>query len=361
MSLEHLGYNESIAQRFGPFTERGLLPARIVRQDQRYVVRSSTGEWEAEVSGRFRHEAASREAFPVIGDWVAIDVPQGAGRAVIHGVVERRGAFVRRAAGETTEAQVVAANIDVVFLVQGLDLDWNTRRLERYLVLAWESGAVPVIVLNKADACAELEERIAEAEALGSGVPVVAISALSSMGLDALAPWLLPGRTVALLGSSGVGKSTLVNALLGEERLRTGAVRDSDSRGRHTTTHKELITLPSGALLVDTPGMRELQLWGDVSGLDDSFADVAAFARACKFRDCRHESEPGCAVRAALRDGSLAAERFTSFRKLERELKFLEAQQNDRVRLVEKARWKQVTKANRVREKIEGGWKGLKR
>ena len=361
MSLEWLGWNEHFIQRFSSHQDRGLRPARVVRQDQRYVVRAADGDYEAEVSGRFRHEATSREVFPVIGDWVAIDTPPGAGRAVIHGVVERRSAFIRRAAGETTEAQVVAANVDSVFLVCGLDNDWNHRRLERYLVLAWESGAEPVIVLNKADACDELDERIAEAEAVGPGVPVIAVSAKSGEGLEKLAPWLVPGRTVALLGSSGVGKSTLVNALLGEERLRTGAVRETDDRGRHTTTHKELVGLPSGALLVDTPGMRELQLWGDVSGLGDSFADVAALAQSCKFRDCRHEREPGCAVRAALREGTLEGDRFTSYRKLERELRFLAGQQDQRLRLAERAKWKQITKANRVREKLEGGWKGLKR
>ena len=360
MSFDSLGWNEHFEQRLRPYAERGLDPARVVRQDQRYLVRTIAGDRDAEVSGRFRHEAASRAEFPAVGDWVAVAAPE-AGLVVIHAVLERQSAFVRKVAGETTEAQVVAANVDVVFLISGLDRDWNARRLERYLVAAWESGARPVIVLNKADACEMLDQRVAEAEAVGAGVPVVAISARTGAGIEALAPWLVPGRTIALLGSSGVGKSTLVNALLGEERLRTGAVREIDDRGRHTTTHRELIVLPGGALLVDTPGMKELQLWGDASSVEDSFSDVAELASGCKFGDCRHEQEPGCAIRAALRDGSLDPERFASYRKLGRELRFLEGQRDQRVRLAEKTRWKQVTKAMRVREKIEGGWKGRKR
>jgi ribosome biogenesis GTPase / thiamine phosphate phosphatase len=261
-------------------------------------------------------------------------------------------------------AQVVAANVDVVFLVAGLDGDFNLRRIERYVTAIWESGAQPVVVLNKADVRDgdALPALVAEVEAVAMGVPVVALSARAGDGLAALDPHLVPGRTIALVGSSGVGKSTLVNALLGEERLATGAVREDDSRGRHTTTHRELVALPGGAVLLDTPGMREFALWGEgedggdaTGGLAATFADVEAFAAGCRFGDCAHEAEPGCAVRAALADGTLDPARHASWLKLGRELRAFAIRHDARLARVERAKWKAVSKSAKEHMKRKYG------
>jgi len=242
---------------------------------------------------------------------------------------------------------VLAANVDTVFLVMGLDADFNPRRLERALVLAWESGAAPVVLLNKADLCPDVEARRAEIEAVAAGVPVRVIAAKPGQGLDALAHWLAFGQTVALLGSSGVGKSTLVNRLLGREKQKTRDVRASDQRGRHTTTHRELVTLPGGALLLDTPGLREIQLWSDGAGLEATFEDVQGLAAHCRFTDCGHGKEPGCAVRAAVEGGRLAAPRLASFHKLQAELRAMEIREDPLKRREERSRWKAIHKSLR--------------
>ncbi|NER83798.1 MAG: ribosome small subunit-dependent GTPase A, partial [Leptolyngbya sp. SIO1D8] len=250
-----------------------------------------------------------------------------------------------------TEGQIVAANVDTVFLMSGLDQDFNLRRIERYLVMAWDSGAAPVIVLNKADLCSDLEEILSEVTAVAIGVPIHPISAVVGAGLDQLAPYLIPGQTVALIGSSGVGKSTLTNYLLGTHQQVTQAVRADDSHGRHTTTHRQLLPLPSGALLIDTPGMRELQLWASPSGLEETFVDIEALATHCKFRDCQHQQEPGCAVQAEIAAGDLTPGRLKSYQKLQREQQWIEARQNAHTPLNSKRRWKQLTKTIRQRYK----------
>ena len=353
MSLQSLGWNARTESLFVPHRELGLEPARVAREDRgRYAVLDESGARSAELAGRLRHDARTRAELPAVGDWVALR-PGAASSAVIEAVLPRASSFVRKVAGDTTEEQVVAANVDTVFLVSGLDADFNCRRIERYLAAAWESGAEPVVVLNKADLAADLDARIAEAEAAAPGAAVVPLSALAGEGLAALSAWLAPGRTVALIGSSGVGKSTLVNALLGTARQATGVVREDDSRGRHTTTHRELIPLPGGALLLDTPGMRELQLWGGEESLDGAFPEIAELAAACRFRDCRHEAEPGCAVLAALATGRLDEERLLSWRKLQRELARLAARANARARAAEQAKWKAIHRSMRDHPKAE--------
>ena len=346
--LSELGWSEADKSRFAPFAAEGLVPARVVAGHTRLLrVLSATGESLAESSGSLKHEASGREELPAVGDWVALRQREGQDRDVIQAVLPRRTAFVRRAAGVRAVAQVLAANVDTVFLVMGLDGDFNPRRLERALVLAWESGAEPVVLLNKADVASDLEARRAEIEAVAAGVPVCVIAAKHGEGLEAIAAWLVPGRTVVLLGSSGVGKSTLVNRLLGHEKQRTHEVRESDQRGRHTTTHRELIELPGGALLIDTPGLRELQLWSDGSGLEAAFEDIGALATACRFTDCGHGSEPGCAVRAAVEERQLHPARLASYLKLQAELRALEIREDPLRRRAERGRWKAIYKSLR--------------
>lgn len=351
MNLEKLGWTSSFEEAFRPFGEDGLTPGRISAGfTHLYRVLTGEGELLAEVAGRFRHQAGGPEDFPAVGDWVALEARLDEGRATIHAVLPRKSAFVRKAAGDTAHPQVLAANLDTVFLVAGLDGDFNPRRIERALVLAWESGAVPVVLLNKADLCADAdtEARRAAVEAVAPGVPLHVVSGRRGDGMEALAPYLAPGRTVALLGSSGVGKSTIVNRLLGEERQRTAEVRERDQRGRHTTTHRELIVLPGGAVLVDTPGLREIQLWAsEEEGLDRAFDDVARLATGCRFRDCRHRGEPGCAVLAAVEAGQLPEERLASHRKLEAELRHLAVKADLALQAEQKAKWRSVHKAQR--------------
>jgi len=327
LDLTSLGWSEHFAHAAAGHAAAGLEPARVISEHKHaYELISAEGELTGELLGRLL-KGGARSALPAVGDWVMIARQPGERtRAKIHAVLPRRTCFSRRAAGEKAEEQVVAANVDAVFLVSGLDADFNPRRIERYLALARGSGAEPVIVLNKADLCGEAAARVAEIRALAGGATVLAVSALVGEGVAALAPWLGRGRTVALLGSSGVGKSTLVNALLGEERQETGEVREHDQRGKHTTTRREIVPLPGGALLVDTPGMRELQLWDNArEGLVAAFPDVLELAAGCRFRDCRHEAEPGCAVRAAIGAGALPEPRFASYLKLRAELEAREA------------------------------------
>ena len=356
--LASLGWDAGFARDVQPFAADGLVPARVIAHHKSgYLVAGAFGERPAVAAGRLLHAAVSAEQRPAVGDWVAALVP-GDGAAVIRAVLPRRGAFVRRAAGTVqTEAQVVAANVDVALIATALPADLNPRRLERYLAVAWESGALPVILLTKADLAPDVPAAIAAAQAAAPGAEVVAVSSVTGAGFDELARHLAPGRTAVLLGSSGVGKSTLVNRLLGREALKTGAVRD-DGRGRHTTTHRELVRLASGALLIDTPGMREMRLWtdGDGEGLSAAFADLEELAAECRFRDCRHEREPGCAVRRAVDEGRLHPERLESWRSLGRELAFLEAKQDQRLRVERDAAGRIGAKAARahIRRKYGG-------
>jgi ribosome biogenesis GTPase / thiamine phosphate phosphatase len=329
--LAALGWSPSRAEEFVPHGAAGLAPARVAAQHRgAYVVHGEAGERPAEVAGHFRHVSLGPSDLPAVGDWVAVGDAPDADAAAIHAVLPRRTAFSRKAAAGAVE-QVVAANVDVVFLVGAFGPDLNVRRLERYLAAGWESGADPVVVLNKSDLAEDLAGAAAEVEAIAFGVPVHVVSAADGAGLEELARYPEGGRTVALLGSSGVGKSSLVNRLLGSERQEVTGLR-SDGKGRHTTTYRELIPLPGGGMVLDTPGMRELGLWAADDGVDQTFADVAELAAACRFRDCAHENEPGCAVLAAVEDGGLAAERLESYRKLLRELRHLETKGDPRAR-----------------------------
>lgn len=353
--LETLGWDGGWAETYVPLKEKGLFPARVTCEHREaYDVAGEYGELRAEISGRFRHEHPLHREWPAVGDWVAIAPRPTEGTATIHEVFPRRSCFSRKAAGGRTEEQVVAANVDIVFLVTSLDRDFNIRRIERYLTVAWDSGARPVILLNKADICADDSGYISEVEAIAFGTPVLAISAVTRQGLEELRALVPAGITGAFLGSSGVGKSSLVNALLNRERQATQAVRDDDSRGRHTTTSRELLALPGGGLLIDTPGMRELQIWADEDGLETAFADVEALASQCRFADCTHADEPGCAVQTALADGTLKRDRFRSYAKLQREIQYQTLRQDQSARLIEKNRWKNIAKEIRRIERYKG-------
>jgi ribosome biogenesis GTPase len=306
----------------------------------------------AGLSGRFMQDAAEGD-FPVTGDWVAVAARPSEGRATIKQLLPRSGVFRRRAAGPgAPRAQVVAANVDIALLLASLNADLSVRRMERYLAAVWEGRAEPVIVLTKSDMCDDIEPLKAAIEAVAFGVPVHVISALTGDGLGELAKQLTTGKTAVLLGSSGVGKSTLVNALAGKILMQTQAVVEGDSLGRHTTTHRELVLLPSGALILDTPGMRELGLWDADSGVSAAFGDVEALATACRFHDCRHGSEPGCAVQAALADGTLDHARWNSYGKLQRELAFEERKNDPRARAEARKVWLRRSKNYRAQKKF---------
>lgn len=338
-------------QRQQQFEDRcpGLAPARIVEQQRgAYRIVAADGEHAAQVSGRLAYEAAPGE-LPAVGDWVAI-AASSHGPAIVHHVLPRASAFQRKAT--TGQVQTICANVDVAFLAASLNGDLNLRRLERYLAVAREGRAPPVILLTKADLCDDIEAKRAEIAAIAGGAPVLAVSALTGEGLDSLAPHLSAGRTAALLGSSGVGKSTLVNALAGADLMATRATID-DKRGRHTTTHRELIRLPSGALLLDSPGLRELGVFAADAGLAATFDDVEQVAAACRFRDCRHRGEPGCAVAAALAQGELDPGRWASYQKLQRELAFEERKDNAQARAAHREIWMQRAKAQRARKRFQ--------
>lgn len=330
-ALAELGWGDDFQAAFAPHTADGHQPARVGTQSHGlYRLLSPQGEHRAERAGRLHHASDTRD-HPAVGDWVAADLRDD-GTATIHAVLPRRTKFSRKEASgvsDRSREQVVAANVDTVFIVQALGHDVNARRLERYLTMAWESGARPVVVLTKADLYPDQD--LAEVEAVTFGVDIHITSAVTGDGVPALAQYLGRGRTVALLGSSGVGKSTLVNSIAGQELLATAAVRESDGRGRHTTSHRELVPLPQGGLLLDTPGMRELQLWESSDGLEQTFSEVAEIIAACRFSDCEHRTEPGCAVGDAIARGSLPQERWDAYQALQRELRALEIRHDARL------------------------------
>ncbi|MGD6993534.1 ribosome small subunit-dependent GTPase A [Sutcliffiella horikoshii] len=344
MKRNQLGWNEFLNSAFTEYEVQGYTVGRVMLEHKRlYRVETDHGECLAEVAGKYRFEAVTREDYPAVGDWVVLSERQEEGKATIHALLPRFSKFSRKAAGLTTEEQIVAANVDTVFLVQSLNYDFNPRRLERYLVMAWESGSNPVVVLTKSDLCEDIPEKIAEMEAVAFGVPIHAVSVKDETGLEELASYFTVGKTVALLGSSGAGKSTLTNYLLGEEKQLIQEVRSDDDKGKHTTTYRELYMLPTGGLVLDTPGMRELQLWEADGAISHSFQDIEELAEQCYFRDCKHANEPKCAVQGAINEGTLDAGRYQSYVKLQRELAFLERKNDKRAQLAEKEKWKKIT------------------
>ena len=346
-AIEALGWDAGWVETFAAHAAQGRRPARVVAvHRETSIVRDADGDRPAAVSGSFRFEALATADYPTVGDWVALE-----GDGVIAAVLPRRGTFKRMSADGSRriagldDEQIIASNVDLALLVAGLDNDFNLRRIERYLAVAWSSAINPVVVLNKSDLTNDVDGRVVAVEAIAPGVPTVAVSAWTGAGLPELLAHLRPGTTAAILGSSGVGKSTLVNALLGEDRQKTAEVRGSDSRGRHTTTHRELFELPGGALLVDTPGIRALEVLGADEGLESAFGDIVSLATDCRFRNCAHDREPGCAVRAALADGRLSQDRLASHRKLEREMARAARQEDPRARAEHRRTWRIIQKS----------------
>ena len=356
-SLIELGWDEVWAAQFAAIALEGETPARVSLEHNHVLrVLSPAGEQLAELSGRIRHEAASRSEMPAVGDWVAMrPAPAEGARPQIRAILPRHSVFSRKSAGHETKEQVVAANIDTVFLVSGLDQDFNARRIERYLVMSRQSGAQPVIVLNKADLPVNIERILRDIESVAPNVPVHAVSAKGQHAdVNALRMYLTVGRTVALLGSSGVGKSTIINALAGKDLLKTAAVRESDGRGRHTSVHRHLLVLDDGGVVIDTPGMREIQLWDDDEAVDEVFPEIEARAGDCRFRDCRHDTEPGCSVKSAVADGTIDADRYESFLKLQQERDAFIARQEERGQIEEKRQSKVMGKALKAMQKDRG-------
>jgi ribosome biogenesis GTPase len=347
-ALEELGWDADWASSFEQLEDDNLVPARIAAQHRgAYLVWSADGELRARPAGRlfYAHEVGA--PIPAVGDWVGVQ--QSGDAATITSILPRRSAFVRKRAGISSDEQVLAANVDAAFLLAGLDDDFSLRRLERYITTAWDSGAEPVVVLTKSDLCPDVADALLQVESVAIGVPVYPLSNVTGVGVDELTPHLRPGRTVVLLGSSGVGKSTLLNRLAGTELMRTAAIA-ADGTGRHTTTHRELVQLPGGALVIDTPGLRELQFWeGDVNA---AFEDIDGLAADCRFRDCAHAREPGCAVLAAVDEGRLELDRLRSWRKFQRELEAVAARTDHRLRVARKKRWKEIAAHARQRPRI---------
>jgi ribosome biogenesis GTPase len=341
--LHRLGWDDGWEAAFAEHRAAGLFPARVAIQHRgAYDLLCEEGELRASAANRLVRD----EELPAVGDWVGVDPEPN----LIEAVLPRRTTISRKEVWQATREQVLAANVDVAFLVQALPLDFNVRRLERYLAMAWESGAQPVVLLTKTDLVDDVQPFLDDVETVTLGsCPVLAVSALTGAGLEGMLTWFEGNRTAVLLGSSGVGKSTIVNALAGEELLATQEVREDDQRGRHTTSHRELILLPTGGVVLDTPGIRELQLWD--ADLEQTFGDIEELARRCRFSDCAHDQEPGCAVREALADGTLPAERWESYRKLQRELGAVEARRNVLLRQERVREYKIRARAQRPKKK----------
>jgi ribosome biogenesis GTPase len=351
--ISDYGWRPALGQNFAPFSARGWQPGRVtVQQRGAYLLATDHGDLAGQCAGKLLHEAGEGD-LPVVGDWVAIAPRPREQAATIHAVLPRRTVFSRKAVGSQA-GQIIAADVDVACLVTSMNAEFNPRRLERYLALAWSSGARPIVLLTKSDIAADAAGMIAAAEQTAIGVPVIAVSAVTGDGLETLAGQIRPGETCVLVGSSGVGKSSLVNALAAQARMETGAIRESDARGRHTTTHRELVLLPGGFLLLDTPGMRELGLIDADAGLSTAFDDIEALAATCRFRDCGHTNEPGCAIRGALATGRLDEARWHGLTKLQRELAFTARKEDRLARETAHKKWIAITKDARARRKYEG-------
>ena len=356
MELKELGWNSFFQNHFKQFEDGKNIPARVssIRKDT-YQVFSEKGELRAKILGKIYNRSHSKSDFPVIGDWVVLDFDPSSDFSSISAILPRQSRFSRKVSGSRKrkssgiiDEQIIAANIDTVFIIMGLDRDFNVRRIERYLTLVFDSGANPVILLNKSDICKDTEDKIIKIESIALGIPIHTLSAKNHVGLDLLLKYLQKGQTVALVGSSGVGKSTLINSLLGEQRQKVENLSQSGRKGQHTTTTREMIFVPSGGMIIDNPGLREIQLSADQDGLKESFKDIEEIAQYCRFNDCQHDEEPNCSVKAAIEDGTIDANRYHNYLKLKQELWYLDQSKNKTSRQLEQAKWGKILKKSKL-------------
>ena len=349
MNLKELGFDSYFEANYNTLTDGEFEVGRIaVEHKNIYKVLTEYGEILAEISGKMNYKAQGGGDYPAVGDWVLLQIIDQEQKGIIHGILPRKSKFSRNEAGDRNKEQIVAANIDHIFIVNALNCDFNLRRIERYLTLVWDSGAKPVIVLNKADLCNKLgiEKKLSEVQSVAFGVPIHVISCMDGRGFSELEEYCKVGETIALLGSSGVGKSSIINKIYGKERQSTAEIREGDDKGRHTTTYRELILIPDGGLIIDTPGMREIQLWGVGSGIKNTFSDIKKLAQGCKFNDCTHSHEPGCAVKKAIEKGEITEDRLMSYYKLLREKKYVEMKEKYSADKISKIKWKMLKEGN---------------
>ncbi len=345
-SLNSLGWNSFFEKQFEQYKLSGFETGRIINeQKERYIVFTEYGEFQGEISGRLLYSTGSNSDFPKVGDWVAVSIFKEESKVIIHEVLERRNKFSRQAAGQKIDEQVLASNIDAVFIVQSLDQNFNIKRMERYISMIYEMKAEPVILLNKSDLIGNPQEKLEEVRKIFPGIISFSLSSFYNVGIEQVMEFIQPSSTYMLIGSSGVGKSTIINRLAGEDILRTNEVREKDSKGKHTTTSRQMIVLKNGGLLIDTPGMRGFKLWNAESGLEETFNEIENFAEDCHFSDCTHTSEIKCAVIDALKSGKISEERYESYLKLQKELRYLETKQNKFSYLESKKRMKIINKA----------------
>jgi ribosome biogenesis GTPase len=364
-TLAELGWDSFFIETFQAMDMPDKIPARVIGQERnRYKVLHYHGEVFATISGHALYHEMPDDIRPVVGDWVVIRSSTVGGDTLIEAVLPRKTKISRQVAGGrgrytggNTEEQVLAANVDTVFIVCSLDNERNTnlRRIERYLTMVWSAGAFPVIILNKVDLCPDVPATVSEVEQIAMGVPIVIISATEKLGLKTLEEYLAKGKTAVFLGPSGVGKSSIINALLDEERIKVSEVRESDFRGRHTTTRRELFLLPKGGMVIDTPGIREIHLWGEEDDINSAFQDIEQLANECRFRDCSHGAEPDCAVQRAITEGIIDSKRLHNYQKLQRETSYLAARQDDKTRVEEKLKWKKISQWQKQYKKNKGG------